>query len=145
MNLTVLPYGNAHETQSSNGTWTFKCQHGSSECQANLIETCAIYTYSNQNEWFPFFTCVEGSDDPASAGPDCASQTSLDWSKINNCVTTNIGNQAEHAVALATDALHIQYTPWVVCNGKHIPDEQSDQLLQYVCDAYTGPKPSACT
>jgi len=145
MNLTVLPFGNAKETQSSNGSWVFSCQHGADECTANLIETCAIAMYTNQNEWFPFFTCMEGSDDPTTAGPSCASQASLDWSKINGCVTSSVGNQVEHSVALATKALKIQYTPWTVVNGKHLPDEISDQLLQYVCDAYTGTKPAPCS
>jgi len=145
VNLTVLPYGNAHETQNPDGSWSFTCQHGKDECAANLLETCAIYTYTNQNEWFPYFVCIEGDDDPARAGQRCAQQTSLDWSKINNCVTSSIGNQAQHQVAVATDALDHEYTPWVVLNGKHIPDEQTPGLLTLVCNAYTGPKPSGCS
>jgi len=144
MNLTALPYGNAKEQQSGNGTWTFTCQHGADECQANLIETCGIVTYPNQAEWFPFYSCIEGSSSPQTAGPTCASQTSLDWSKINACVTGPAGNAAEHAVALATNALAIQYTPWLVINGKHIPDQQTGNMLKLVCNAYTGTKPSGC-
>ena len=37
------------------------------------------------------------------------------------------------------------YVPWVVVNGKHIESAEVRNLKQVICDAYTGPKPAACS
>ena len=38
INITIVPYGNAHETyDSSTQTYQFTCQHGPEECVGNLI------------------------------------------------------------------------------------------------------------
>ena len=38
INITIVPYGNAHETyDSSSQMYQFTCQHGSDECVGNLI------------------------------------------------------------------------------------------------------------
>jgi interferon gamma-inducible protein 30 len=38
VNITIVPYGNAHETyDSTTQTYQFTCQHGPDECVGNLI------------------------------------------------------------------------------------------------------------
>jgi interferon gamma-inducible protein 30 len=38
MNISLIPYGNAQETQLASGLWQFTCQHGDNECVGNLLE-----------------------------------------------------------------------------------------------------------
>lgn len=46
INITIVPYGNAHETyDSSSQMYQFTCQHGPDECVGNLI-----HVRSMQNE-----------------------------------------------------------------------------------------------
>ena len=65
VDLTVYPYGNAEETENSDGTYSFSCQHGNNECTANMYEACAILHFpsivkaSGAPAWFPFFDCME--------------------------------------------------------------------------------------
>ena len=40
--IQVFPYGNAHQSQNADGTWSFTCQHGPTECYGNLLEVCAM-------------------------------------------------------------------------------------------------------
>jgi interferon, gamma-inducible protein 30 len=40
--LQVFPYGNARQTQNADGTWSFTCQHGPTECYGNLLEVCGM-------------------------------------------------------------------------------------------------------
>jgi len=38
INITIVPYGNAHETyDSSSQLYKFTCQHGPQECLGNLV------------------------------------------------------------------------------------------------------------
>lgn len=37
MNITLVPYGNAKESQQGS-TYTWTCQHGTNECFGNLLE-----------------------------------------------------------------------------------------------------------
>ena len=58
-----------------------------------------------------------------------------------------MGNQYEHEMAQATNALNPAHTyvPWILVNGNHTDDVQSSVqtgLLKYVCDNYEGPNRS---
>lgn len=160
MDLTMYPYGNGRQLgPDSDGQYTFKCQHGDSECVGNLIEACAIQYHSStgdMNEWFPFIYCVEKTagdegTSPAKAAPACAKQVSWDDydSNIRPCAQGTEGNALMHKIADATDGLSPSHTyvPWPVMNGKPLTESQMDQsLVKLVCNAYTGSdKPAACS
>lgn len=147
MDFMIFPYGNAAETRKPDGTYSFTCQHGASECTANMIEVCAIHFHNTS--WFDFIFCMESSRSPATAGPSCAKSSSwTDYdSNILPCTTSSLGNGLMHSVAQATENLNPphQWTPWVVMNGKPLTETQLDQeLTKLVCAAYTGAKPAAC-
>eukprot|EP00463_Aulacantha_scolymantha_P005779 TRINITY_DN7175_c0_g1_i1.p1 TRINITY_DN7175_c0_g1~~TRINITY_DN7175_c0_g1_i1.p1 ORF type:complete len:158 (-),score=21.01 TRINITY_DN7175_c0_g1_i1:109-582(-) len=148
MNFTLYPYGNAKETQNPDGTWKFTCQHGNNECIGNMIFACAMHFHPDPKDYFPFVDCMEENSSPATAGKACASKFKLDWSEIDDCTTSKLGNSLMHQVAVATNNLspRHQWTPWVVLNGKPLSQSQLDQhLIKLVCAAYQGSdKPSAC-
>lgn len=87
---------------------------------------------------------MESSDTPVTAAEACAAQTKLDYSTIAACAMSDQGNKLEHEMAQATESLQPphKYVPWVVVEGKQLED--TDTLLQTVCDAYTGTKPASC-
>ena len=150
MNAHLVPYGNAVETQES-GKWVYNCQHGEEECIGNLIETCAMYFYPNASVYFPFIHCIETSSlAPRMAAPSCAQQYELDYSKIQSCVSGDLGNSLEHEMALKTQALNPphSYVPWMTLEGVHndqIQNEAEFNLIGLICVAYRGsPKPQAC-
>lgn len=151
LDLNVIPYGNAHEKQ--NGTmWEFDCQHGPDECLGNIIEECAMHLYHhNLTLLMPFLVCIEQSQElPATAAKQCAQDQGLDYARITGCATGDLGNQLEHKLAVATEALDPphQYVPWFTLNGVHTEDIQNqaqENLLKLICDTYKGPQPEACT
>lgn len=148
MNFSLVPYGNAHEKQNPDGSWTFSCQHGANECAANMIFACAINFHPDPAVYFPFVDCMEETSSPATAGSKCAGQVGFDWSEINSCTSSKLGNSLMHAYAQQTSSLSPahQWTPWVVMNGKPLSQSQLGQkLVTLVCDAYKGTdKPAAC-
>jgi len=162
MSFMAYPYGNANEHQQADGTWTFTCQHGTSECVGNMYESCAIhnnnYTRSDYlPAWWPFFLCLEKSNNAGSAtvAQNCANNNGVNWTYIDvDCAgnvpqtgTKDVGNPLMHQEALWTNSLQPphQWTPWVVMNGSPLTQTQLDEsLTKLVCAAYTGPKPSGC-
>lgn len=150
MNLTLVPYGNARETQHGE-SWVFECQHGPNECRANIIQTCAIHMYPVSSVHFPFITCMEQSKSaqPDTAAKYCAQELNLDIDKLMDCANSTLGNSLEHEMAVKTGTLDPphQYVPWVTLNGIHtkkIEQEAEKDLLKLICDTYMGTKPEAC-
>ena len=42
LQIAMVPYGNAKETQNPDGSWSFECQHGDAECRGNLLEVSRV-------------------------------------------------------------------------------------------------------
>ena len=42
LQIAMVPYGNAEETQNPDGSWSFECQHGDAECRGNLLEVSRV-------------------------------------------------------------------------------------------------------
>ena len=91
--IVFYPYGNAHESGSA-GNYTFSCQHGTTECNWNQIETCALNIIPDKLKQFNFIECIEENDGGRSGTIDyngtitkCASSsgTSSYASAITTC------------------------------------------------------------
>jgi len=150
MNITLVPYGNAKETQNG-AQWKFECQHGAEECQGNLIETCTISLVKNISVYLPFIHCMEASDKKIEKAAEKCSKKfpSVPLDQVMACSNSSAGNALEHQMALMTEALSPSHTyvPWVTLNGVHteqIEKEADSNLIKLVCDSYKGQKPSAC-
>jgi interferon gamma-inducible protein 30 len=80
-------------------------------------------------------------DDVHKAANKCAAQFNITMSQLNKCMSSKLGNDLEHAMALRTDALipaH-KYVPWVTLNGEHTEDIQQQaqtDLVALICNAY---------
>merc|ERR1712083_329984 len=154
--VTLYPYGNAHETQSGD-LWEYTCQHGTIECVWNQVETCANHYITDAVTAFNFTDCIENNDSSRSGTIDyegtiktCGTQAKVsdaNVTSITGCYNTDEGNLLEHQVALATPSDH-QYVPWIVADGVHNDTVQNaiqSSLLDYVCSNYKGTdKSSAC-
>lgn len=71
----------------------------------------------------------------------CAEKTQVDYSKIDACANSKLGNQLEHLNALKTGSLQPphKYVPWIVVNGQHtdeIQNEAQTDLVKFVCKTY---------
>ena len=106
--VNLFPYGNAHESQEPSGGWTFRCQHGDSECHYNLIDACAIH-YQETNTFpntFGFVNCIEINDMNEHYQPDnnfdlvatkCANENKIqNIDQVLSCVAGPLGNQLMH-------------------------------------------------
>ena len=87
LNIHIYPYGNAEESQNPDGSWSFKCQHGSKECYGNLLEACILNRAQRKDEIFmPIIHCIESSYDPLKSAQKCVSTLSkFEWNDIQKC------------------------------------------------------------
>lgn len=110
---------------------------------------CALHYYPAQSDWFPFVHCVEQHepDSMKASVQECsnASNPPLDFERIHDCAIGRLGEQLQMELKAKTDALvpaH-EWVPWLTVNGVPLWDD-NDNLQQYICAAYGGPRPSSC-
>lgn len=148
--VIFYPYGNAHESRV--GTkYQFTCQHGANECFGNLIETCAVNKFKKALQE-QFLTCLESyisyyGNDFTKTANYCLTNYPTDKTNLWNCVKSDEGNQLQHKVAQATNALQPahQYVPWIVVDGVHDSDAENailEDMLSYLCQ--NGSDSQAC-
>eukprot|EP00762_Andalucia_godoyi_P008311 ANDGO_07384.mRNA.1 GILT-like protein F37H8.5 len=156
VHLEVVPYGNARRSASS-----ITCQHGPNECLGNAVEQCALYMLGvdpngGQNSdvapaW-PFLDCLEAQlrqqesqVDVAKATNACAASVKLDPAKILACAQSDKASELQLIAARRTEILSPahKYVPWVVVDGQHADDCETD-VLKCVCSRYKGPTPAFC-
>ncbi len=71
----------------------------------------------------------------------CAEQFQIDFTQIDACVNSKLGNQLQHKYAVQTESLRPQhqYVPWVTINGVHteeIEREAERDLVRLICRTY---------
>ena len=153
IDLELVPYGNTKYHEDSD---TFECQHGSDECEADVLMSCVMYELNggNTNSMFskqsynawPFIQCMEEGEGDPSKGQSCytnnmlsTNATSIPWSAIDDCTKTESNTVQKAAMEATPDH---QYVPWVLINDVLL--ENTNTLQKAICDAYTGTKPTVC-
>lgn len=154
IDLKIVPYGN---TKYNSTTDVYTCQHGSKECDTDVLELCVLYRLSGSLDsiisgdtsltaW-PFILCMANAQGTPALGEKCYNDagmvaTGLAWSSVQECSVTESG-AVQAAGKTATPADH-QYVPWVLVDGELLEDPDTT-LLTSICSAYTGsPEPISC-
>lgn len=148
-------FGNA---RINNGTTppTITCQHGASECDFNILQTCVIAhsatgssSAHNVSAWLPAIHCLEGYGSKQGAhAQECVEGAGMVFAPVSACWKGPEGAALELAAGAATAALQPahQFVPWVTLDapGTFCTEAGCDNMLAAVCAAYTGPKPASC-
>jgi len=137
MNLTLVPYGNAHSKGNK-----VTCQHGELECEGNRWEQCGIAHYPDPAVHYPFYNCMEKVGTPWKTNvKKCAAEAKMDLSILRECFNGKESQELQKKFAALTPADH-KYTPWVVIDG--LEWNQKGSFLSAVCKAFKGTKPPGC-
>lgn len=160
ISLDLLPHGKANQSFDKNtNRWHFSCQHGPPECHGNLITTCAIHiSQRNESIYLPFAKCFfegdptdwffngfQGKRNPMKTGKKCAEDIGISWSRLNECINGDEGNQLQHDIASRTPRLG--YVPWIYVNGRsggNLNNKAETNLKELLCHLIPAPKPEAC-
>jgi len=119
---------------------TIVAQHGDTERNINTIEACAVVLNPSWKTYWPFIECME-REYSTGALPSCAANLGVDAKAISACADGPDGEAAEVKMAKATP--DHPGVPYILVNGKVLDDPQG--LLQAICTAYTGEKPTGCS
>lgn len=154
MDVTLIPYGNAHTVRHDDGTYEFKCQHGPEECQGNKLHACAISKLGVKQEVIvSFVKCTESiTEGPiADRGEKCAKELAIEFEEIKKCFNGPEGDKLLAEMGDKTEEENKKhgrnYVPWIVLNGHHDDDTEGkmqSNLKHVVCETYTGRRPEKC-
>ena len=135
--LEIVPYGKAHIV--SENPPTFRCQHGEPECYGNKVELCGLAHFPE--EGLNMMNCMQAEynfeDETVTR---CAKKSNIDGDVILACAKGDEGNELMLHAGKITPTL--SYVPSIMVNGEVHTDPE--RIINYVCDAYTGEKPTVC-
>ena len=138
MNLTIVPFGNAHIVGDK-----VTCQHGAKECAGNRWEACAI-ALAPVEQHIEFYFCFEkAGEKQLQSVQKCATAAKMNYTDMSTCYHGPQGLALQKMNAALTPKDH-KYTPWVTLDGKSGAD---DGFLKKLCAAYKaggGTEPAGC-
>jgi len=124
------------------------CQHGGKECDANQAMNCAKNMMTNNMESVNFSICMMNSlddvkvkDDMMKAVQTCGGSIGR---AIGSCMYSTDGQLLTAFAAQSTLATKNTYSPWVVVDGAHAPEAETN-LKDYICRKLPqSSRPSSC-
>ena len=112
MNVTLIGYGNA---QTSYNGKRVTCQHGAGECNALMVEDCAIKHNPAFEDHWPFILCMENAgDNMLKQVKACATKANLDYQTIETCYK---GSEGLQPVVI----LQSNFLDWAPCFSQPCP------------------------
>uniref|UniRef100_A0A8D8WZG4 Gamma-interferon-inducible lysosomal thiol reductase n=1 Tax=Cacopsylla melanoneura TaxID=428564 RepID=A0A8D8WZG4_9HEMI len=138
----LVPYGKAktEELVPPGNHYKFQCQHGSVECYANKIHSCAARYVSKKTTLLKFVACmINDNMEPEQVAMDCAREHAIDVSPILLCAQGPEGeillkNYGEMTAALRPK---VSFIPTILINGNQYNQARIlKNLWSSVCDLF---------
>lgn len=138
-------------TVNRDGSLTFECQHGSTECDANMYHACTIEAIQEQSVLLDMVSCMIANNfNPKEALISCGQSNRVDYEAILKCFNSPHGAELLKLHGDATHALrpHVSFIPTVTLDGSQ--GRQASILKDLFGEACkvaagNGPMPAACT
>ncbi|XP_076619038.1 gamma-interferon-inducible lysosomal thiol reductase-like protein [Colletes latitarsis] len=145
--VELIPYGKATTAKTEND-YEFMCQHGPTECEANIIHACSIDIIKNVSIQLEYLSCmIKNNIEPMNIMKTCAKKMNIDYNSIFKC---SIGAKGKELLAKHGELTN-SLTPRVVFIPTVVLDENSENqgkilknLLQEVC-LHLKVMPEGCT
>ncbi|XP_067001174.2 GILT-like protein 1 [Anabrus simplex] len=149
MNVVLVPYGKAQTKPTVPSGYTFTCQHGPLECQANMVHACVIEKVPDKDIALRYISCmISDNMEPEQIGETCAHTFNVPWKPIQEC---SAGKEGAELLKHYGDVTHglspsVSFIPTVLLNRSQ--DNQAailKNLLREVCRKFEDPKPAECS
>ncbi|KAL3272566.1 hypothetical protein HHI36_014036 [Cryptolaemus montrouzieri] len=149
--VDFVPYGKASQTKSSEGSWTFRCQHGPDECRGNKYQACALDQKRGQDNDVKLVNCIMALADPSDPDEikDCAVNNGYNWSTITTCYESNRASEllALYGQRTLNVSPKIRFIPTIIFDGQFDQDLQNESLYNFLgatCSKIPKPTPDVC-
>ncbi|XP_043475560.1 GILT-like protein 3 [Leptopilina heterotoma] len=112
IHLKPVPYGKAKTTKTDEG-FSFECQHGPRECEANMIHACAIDVIKDQKQQLEYLTCmIKKNYEPQDIMKSCANNMGIKYQPIIDCYLSKGENLlAEYGEMTEANRKRISFIP----------------------------------
>ncbi|XP_063221017.1 gamma-interferon-inducible lysosomal thiol reductase-like [Bacillus rossius redtenbacheri] len=145
--IKLIPYGKA-KTNSVGTGYTFTCQHGPIECEANKIHACAIATVRDTETLLRYIGCmIDDNLNPSEVGQKCAEDWKVDWKAVYACAMGPEGEKLLKQHGDSTFALRpgVSFIPTVLL-GKSQDKQPAilKNLLKEVCSKFKDQSVKEC-
>lgn len=143
--VQLIPYGKA-ETIVTSDDYTFKCQHGQLECEANIVHACSINKLTNSRKSLEVIACmIRNNLHPFGVLESCASGLD-EYKSILDCAKSNEGRRLLAKYGEVTNDLNpkVSFIPTITLDNEF--DNQIlilKNLLHQVCQRLSSP-PKIC-
>ncbi|KRG03804.1 gamma-interferon-inducible lysosomal thiol reductase [Drosophila mojavensis] len=121
MEVQLVPYGKAHTTVDNEGKFIFDCQHGPTECQANMYHACASEVIDDALTRLEVVTCmIRDNRNPKDAMQKCTKQYNVEnVDLIQKCFDSSHGSELMKLNGDATHALRppVTFIPTITLDG----------------------------
>lgn len=146
LQVELIPYGNAKTIETPTG-YEFLCQHGPTECEANIIHACVIDLVIDPSIQLDYVTCmIQDNMQPEVVMRKCAVKVNLDVTPIEKCWKGTKGKELLAKYGEMTDDLSPKATfiPTITLD-KDSNDQAAilKNLLKQVCLRLNSP-PAGC-
>ncbi|XP_076296132.1 gamma-interferon-inducible lysosomal thiol reductase isoform X1 [Lasioglossum baleicum] len=134
--VELIPYGKATTVKTEDG-YKFMCQHGPTECNANIIHACSIDILKNSSSQLEYISCmIQRNLQPVYIMETCAQKMNIDYQEIFKCFTGERGKEllAKHGERTNSLQPRISFIPTITIDGRS--DQQArilKNLLREVC------------
>lgn len=134
--VELVPFGKAKAIDTPDG-YMFTCQHGPTECEANMIHACSIDIIKNSSLQLNYISCmIKRNVQPLNIMKWCASEMQVDSNSILKCYEGQQGKNLLAKYGEITDALRpkLTFVPTITLD-KHADNQAAilKNLLQQVC------------
>ncbi|XP_020814276.1 gamma-interferon-inducible lysosomal thiol reductase isoform X2 [Drosophila serrata] len=140
LEIHLIPYGKATTNKNKKGELTFDCQHGPTECQANIYHACVVNIIENPLVKLQIVTCmIQDNHFPRDAMLKCSRQYNVENTDlIEKCAGSEHGLELLKLNGEATLAIRpsVTFIPTVTIDGSQ--GRQASilkNLLSEVCKA----------
>ncbi|CAN7944532.1 unnamed protein product, partial [Ixodes hexagonus] len=153
MKVRLVPFGLATKNETTRKDTKrvieIKCHHGTKECLANMIQTCAIAMTRPVYRSLEFISCMSASKSPYDVAQTCAKSVGVKWKVVDRCVKSKLGTLLFYKMGQKTWAIapRIVYVPYIEIDGQHsetLQEQATSNLLKLVCSRLGSKKPLAC-
>lgn len=148
--IEFFAYGKATTTVQQDGSLSFQCQHGPTECEGNIIHCCAVESIHNTETKLDFIACmIRDNGNPQKAFQRCSREYTVDDENIQKCINSLHGKELLKIAGENTHALNppVSFIPTVLIDGQQRRQATIlRDLFAEVCAvlAESGLTPKAC-
>lgn len=141
-NIQLYVFGKSKEDYfSKQYDRKFTCNHGSTECTINMLENCALFLLEKK-EAFEFIICLSSEIKSSSRNKNRFEESTAKclpykYQEIIECTYNGLGHELLHEEGLKEQEIKIEFTPWIVLNGKsdsEISRKISKDIVGYLCN-----------